>query len=106
MSNEGDDVVGSIITIILYLAFKAGIFFHLMDGFSKGEYCIFLVVLGFIVIWSVIHAIMFVMDIIATIAWMIWREVTVNREKNKTTLKIIEKKLREIYSVITRKEEF
>ena len=89
-----NEIVGVIISIITFVAYKAGFLsMDLISGFSKGETYIFVLILGFIILWSVIHAICFFGDMICNIIQWLWEVLVINRKETLLYLNKIKRKI-------------
>jgi hypothetical protein len=99
--SEGNEITGTLISIIAYFSWKADFLVpSIVDGFSKGETYIFVLLLGVILLWSFAQAIFFVLDIVVCIVRWIHKVVVVDNATTRERIQTARKKLIEIYRVL------
>ena len=99
MAERDNEIVGLLITLFAWIAWNSGYFnASVLSGFSKGESLIFLVIIGFILVWSVVHAACFLLDLFASIAAWCWKTFVVDRVETLKFLNLCKRKVNAIIS--------
>lgn len=94
MANDTDDAIGFIISAIAYILYKVVPSGDVLLQVTKGELIIIGILVGVILIWSVCHAIAFIVGGAFGIARLLKQEVKVER------IELLKRKLHEIYRVL------
>ena len=99
--SDGDEVVGTFISIVAYCSWKAGFLVpSIVDGFSKGETYIFAFILGFILLWSFVQMMFFILNIVVCVFRGIHKVVVIDNATTREHIQNAQRKIVEIYRVM------